>query len=119
MKLFEGLKNYLEYTDGEIYEDYDNDPYYDYGDDMVYDKVQTVMRGDPIPDFEYNREQISEEERKHCIKLYEMASAFNKLDAATVMCVLCQNHMDVVMSAVMNEISEMRETLDKYKEVGK
>lgn len=122
MKLLDDIRDFFQYSDDDTYEDYNNNDvndYYTYNDDMIVGEVQTVMKGDPIPELSFERGKITEEERKHCLKLYEMATAFDKLDAATVMCVLCQNHMDVVMSAIMNEISEMRDTINKYKEVGK
>ena len=122
MKILDDIKGFLQYNDMELDENYDYNEYdshFTQEEDMTFGEIQTVMRGDPAANFIYDKEKISEEEKKHCLKLYEMAKAFDKLDAATVMCVLCQTHMDVVMSAVMNEITEMRETLDKYKEVGK
>lgn len=128
MSLFQKIKEFIQYDDSDYYIDYEyKDPEYEYDyyeessnkyeDDITIEKIQTVKSGKDMPDFEYESGKMSEMERKHCLKLYELACGFNKIDAATVMCVLCQSHMDVVLNAISTEFKDMKKSMDDIKKV--
>lgn len=115
MGLISKLKDYI-YGDDDYY--FDDDEIIDYEREIL-GEVSNVVKKVNMDNSNFDKERITEEERKHCLKLYQIACGFNKYDAATVMCVLCQTYPDMVMSAIASEWSDMRETLDKYKEVTK
>lgn len=105
MKFWNKIKDFCEYG----YDEWD-----DYESEII-GEVQTILKGEALEKQTYDK--INEAERKHCLKLFEVACGFDEIDAATIMYVLCQNHMDIVVQAMAARMEELNNIVDKYQSV--